>query len=214
MSRVESKMVALGTVAPAFELPDVRTGRALGRDEAFAVTWDDNRSDQANLETSRPGAHGLLVMFVCVHCPFVKHVEEELARLGQDYEGKIAIVAISSNDIAAFPEDGPEQMKQQAERLGWRFPYLFDETQEVARSYDAACTPDFFLFDAALKLVYRGQLDSSRPVRKSGGGNDLPVNGEDLRRAMNLVIEGQTPAAEQRGSLGCNIKWKEPAIEA
>ena len=214
MSRVESKMIALGTVAPAFELPDVVTGRALGRDEVFAMAWDDDRSDQANLELSQPGAHGLLVMFVCVHCPFVKHVEEELARLGQDYLGRIAMVAISSNDVDAFPEDGPDQMKRQAERLGWRFPYLFDESQEVARSYDAACTPDFFLFDAELKLVYRGQLDSSRPIRKSGGGNDLPVNGEDLRRAMDQVIAGEAPALEQRGSLGCNIKWKEAAVQA
>ena len=213
MSRMESTMVALGTVAPAFELMDVVSGRALGRDDVFAMSWDDEVSDQANLMpgggTSKTGRHGLLVMFVCVHCPFVQHVEAELARLGADYEGRIAIVAISSNDVAQYPEDGPEQMKAQAARLGWRFPYLLDETQEVARAYHAACTPDFFLFDAGMKLVYRGQLDGSRPIRPSGGGNDLPVDGRDLRRAMDDVIAGKRPDPNQRGSLGCNIKWKE-----
>ena len=213
MSRMESTMVALGTVAPAFELMDVVSGRALGRDDVFAMSWDDEVSDQANLMpgggTSKTGRHGLLVMFVCVHCPFVQHVEAELARLGADYEGRIAIAAISSNDVTQYPEDGPEQMKAQAARLGWRFPYLLDETQEVARAYHAACTPDFFLFDAGMKLVYRGQLDASRPVRPSGGGNDLPVDGRDLRRAMDDVIAGKRPDPNQRGSLGCNIKWKE-----
>ncbi len=212
MARAESAMVALGTVAPAFELLDVVSGRALGRDDVFALAWDEDVSDQANLMpgggASKHGRHGLLVMFVCVHCPFVKHVEEELARLGKDYEGRIALVAISSNDAEAYPEDGPEGMKAQAERLGWRFPYLYDESQEVARAYDAVCTPDFFLFDAEMKLVYRGQLDGSRPVRKSGGGNDLPVNGVDLRRAMDDVIAGRRPDPNQRGSLGCNIKWR------
>ena len=206
-------MVALGTVAPAFELPDVVSGRAMGRDDVFALSWDDDASDQANLMpgggTSRTGRHGLLVMFVCVHCPFVQHVEAELARLGVDYEGRIAMAAISSNDVTQYPEDGPEAMKLQAERLGWRFPYLFDETQEVARAFHAACTPDFFLYDAGMKLVYRGQLDGSRPMRPSGGGNTLPVNGEDLRRAMDAVIAGKRPDPNQRGSLGCNIKWKE-----
>ena len=188
MSKVESTMVELGTVAPAFELMDAVTGRAVGRDDVAT-------------------AAGLLVMFVCVHCPYVKHVEEELARIGVNYEGKIAIAAISSNDVEAFPQDAPEFMKAQAERLGFKFPYLLDETQEVARSYDAACTPDFFLFDKDLKLVYRGQLDSSRP-RRGEFGNDLPVNGEDLRRAMDEVIRGETPGVEQRSSIGCNIKWK------
>jgi len=189
MSKMESTMVELGTVAPAFELMDVVTGRAVGRDDVAS------------------GGCGLLVMFVCVHCPYVKHVEEELARIGSEYEGKIGIVAISSNDVEAFPQDAPEFMKAQAERLGFKFPYLLDETQEVARSYDAACTPDFFLFDKELKLVYRGQLDSSRP-RRGEFGNDLPVNGEDLRRAMDEVIRGETPGVEQRSSIGCNIKWK------
>ena len=212
MSRTESRMVNLGTVAPAFELLDVVSGRAIGRDDVLATAGTDDGSDQTNLMsgggTSKGGLHGLLVMFVCVHCPYVKHVEEELGRIGKDYEGKIAIVAISSNDVASYPQDGPEEMKEQAERLGWNFPYLYDETQEVARSYEAACTPDFFLFDAELKLVYRGQLDGSRP-RRGETGNDEPVTGVDLRKAMDEVISGKRPDTNQRTSLGCNIKWRE-----
>jgi hypothetical protein len=212
MSKVQSVMVELGTIAPAFELLDVVTGKAMGRDDVFATSWDDERSDAANKMpgggASKTGRHGLLVMFICVHCPYVKYVETELARIGIDYEGKIAIAAISSNDIVEFPQDGPEQMKAQAERLGFRFPYLLDETQEVARSYDAACTPDFFLFDAEMKLVYRGQLDDSRPQRASGGGNDIPVTGKDLRQAMDDVIAGKRPDPNQKFSIGCNIKWK------
>src|SRR3984885_7738612 len=176
MAKTQSTMVALGSFAPAFELVDVVTGKAVGRDDVFATTWDDGRSDPANKVpgggASPTGRHGLLVMFLCVHCPYVKHVEEELARIGRDYEGKIAMVAISSNDAAAYPEDGPEEMKKQAERLGFSFPYLYDETQEVARAYQAACTPDIFLFDGQMALVYRGQLDDSRPQRSSGGGDD------------------------------------------
>ena len=212
MSRTQSTMTELGTVAPAFELVDVVTGRALGRDDVLAQVWDDSASDQTNLMpgggTSSRGRHGLLVMFVCVHCPYVKHVEAQLASLGADYEDRIAIAAISSNDIAAYPQDGPDEMRQQAQRLGWRFPYLFDETQEVARSYSAACTPDFFLFNAECKLVYRGQLDGSRP-RRGDSGNDEPVTGADLRRAMDDVIAGRRPDTNQRTSLGCNIKWRE-----
>ncbi len=212
MSRTQSKMVELGTIAPAFELVDVVTGRGMSRDDVFASSWDNGSSDQANRMTgggsSKTGRHGLLVMFVCVHCPYVKHVEEELARIGVDYEGRIAIAAISSNDVEAYPQDGPEEMKLQAERLGWRFPYLFDQSQEVALSYGAACTPDFFLFDAAMRLVYRGQLDGSRP-RRGDSGNDEPVTGEDLRRAMDDAIAGRRPDTNQRTSLGCNIKWKE-----
>ena len=211
MSRTQSTMVELGTVAPPFELLDVVSGRALGRDDVFALSWDDDRSDQANLMpgggSSPAGRHGLLVMFVCVHCPYVKHIEQELARLGVDYEGRIALAAISSNDVEAYPQDGPAEMKAQAERLGWRFPYLFDSTQEVALSYHAACTPDFFLYDASMKLVYRGQLDGSRP-RRGDSGNDDPVTGADLRRAMDEVIAGKRPDTNQRTSLGCNIKWK------
>jgi peroxiredoxin len=192
MSKTESNMVELGTEAPPFELTDVVSGRAMSRDGM-----------------SKQGRHGLLVMFICVHCPYVKHVEQELARIGADYAGRIAIAAISSNDVGAFPEDNPAEMKKQAERLGFRFPYLFDETQEVAHAYQAACTPDFFLFDAELKLVYRGQLDDSRPQRPSGGGNDIPVTGKDLRAAMDAVIAGKRPDTNQRNSIGCNIKWRE-----
>ncbi|NYF88264.1 thioredoxin family protein [Tunturiibacter empetritectus] len=212
MSRTQSAMVALGATAPAFELIDVVSGRAVGRDDVFAASWDDGRSDADNLMTgggtSPSGRHGLLVMFLCVHCPFVIHVEEELARIGKDYEGKIAIAAISSNDVEAYPQDAPTEMKKQAERLGFRFPYLYDETQEVARAYDAACTPDFFLFDAEMALVYRGQLDDSRP-RRGDSGNDLPVTGQDLRAAMDAVLAGKRPDTNQRFSIGCNIKWKE-----
>jgi thiol-disulfide isomerase/thioredoxin len=191
MSKTESSMMQLGSDAPAFELLDVITGHALGRDDIA------------------DGARGLLIMFICAHCPYVRHVEQELARIGRDYEGKIAIAAISSNDVAAYPEDSPEQMKAQALRLGFRFPYLYDETQEVAREYHAACTPDFFLYDSDMKLVYRGQLDDSRPKRPSGGGNDIPVTGKDLRAAMDAVIAGKRPDTNQRSSIGCNIKWRE-----
>jgi thiol-disulfide isomerase/thioredoxin len=206
MSRTQSTMVSLGSTAPAFELLDVMSGKAVGRDDVFATGSEDARADAANCSTT--GCHGLLVMFLCVHCPFVKHVEEELARIGRDYEGRIAIAAISSNDVEAYPQDAPEEMKKQAERLGFRFPYLYDETQEVARAYDAACTPDFFLFDAGMTLVYRGQLDDSRP-RRGDSGNDLPVTGNDLRAAMDAVIAGKRPDTNQRFSIGCNIKWKE-----
>ncbi len=190
MAKTQSTMVELGTIAPPFELQDVVTGKAFGRDDIAA----DRK--------------GLLVIFVCVHCPYVKHVEEELARIGRDYEGQIGIAAISSNDVAAYPQDGPEEMKQQAQRLDFRFPYLYDETQEVAREYEAACTPDFFLFDGEMKLVYRGQLDDSRP-RRGDFGNDLPVTGKDLRAAIDAVLAGKRPDTNQRFSIGCNIKWKE-----
>jgi hypothetical protein len=206
MSRTQSTMVALGSLAPAFELVDVVSGKAVGRDDVFAAVSGEARADGANCATT--GCHGLLVMFLCVHCPYVKHVEEEVARIGRDYEGKIGMVAISSNDVEAFPQDSPEEMKKQAERLGFRFPYLYDETQEVARAYDAACTPDIFLFDGEMKLVYRGQLDDSRP-RRGDAGNDIPVTGKDLRAAMDAVIAGKRPDPNQRFAVGCNIKWKE-----
>ena len=192
MSKTQSSMVELGSEAPAFELVDVVSGRAVGRDDVVASA--DGR--------------GLLVMFICVHCPYVKHVEQELARIGADYAGRIAIAAISANDVAAYPEDSPAEMKAQAERLGFRFPYLYDESQEVARAYDAACTPDFFLYDRAMRLVYRGQLDDSRP-RRGEFGNDVPVTGKDLRAAMDAAIAGKQPDVEQRMSIGCNIKWRE-----
>ena len=206
MSKTQSTMVALGSVAPAFELVDVVSGKAVGRDDVFALAAEDARADGANCAAT--GCHGLLVMFICVHCPYVVHVEKELARIGRDYEGKIGIVAISSNDVEAYPQDSPEEMKKQAERLGFRFPYLYDETQEVARAYDAACTPDLFLFDGQMTLVYRGQLDDSRP-RRGDFGNDIPVTGKDLRAAMDAVIAGKRPDPNQRFAVGCNIKWKE-----
>ena len=215
MSRIESTMVQLGTVAPAFELLDVISGKVMSRDDIAALTWDEGASDAVNRAvTGGPQRkHGLLVMFVCVHCPYVKYVEQELARIGMDYfgehgEGPIAIAAIQSNDLNEYPQDGPEFMREQAERLGWHFPYLLDETQEVARAYEAACTPDFFLFDAEMKLVYRGQLDDSRP-RRGEFGNDTPPTGKDLRAALDAVVAGKRPDTNQRSSIGCNIKWRE-----
>jgi thiol-disulfide isomerase/thioredoxin len=213
MSRTESTMVKLGTMAPAFELVDVLSEKAMGRDDVFALSWDEE-ADRVNVSAHGGPAmkHGLLVMFVCPHCPYVKHVEAELGRIGADYfaegKGPIAIAAIMSNDLEEYPQDGPEAMKEQAERNGWRFPYLLDEEQEVARSYDAACTPDFFLFDAEMRLVYRGQLDGSRP-RRGDFGNDEAVTGEDLRAALDAVIAGKRPDTNQRTSIGCNIKWRE-----
>jgi hypothetical protein len=198
MSRTESMMGELGTVAPPFELTDVVSGEAMSRDDVFAF-GDEKKK-------------GLLVMFVCVHCPYVKHMEAELGKIGLDYfgahgEGPIGIAAIQSNDVAQYPDDGPKGMRKQAEEFGWTFPYLLDEMQEVARSYEAACTPDFFLFDAEMKLVYRGQLDDSRP-RRGDFGNDIPVTGKDLRAALDAVVAGEKPAAEQRSSIGCNIKYR------
>ncbi|HEY4009121.1 MAG TPA: thioredoxin family protein, partial [Acidobacteriaceae bacterium] len=163
MSRTESAMVELGTIAPAFELTDVLTGRAFGRDDIFALAWDDNLSDSNNIAVTGGPAkkHGLLVMFLCPHCPYVKHVEQEIANIARDYAPTVAFCAIMSNDVSSYPDDSPDNMRAQAQRLGWRFPYLYDETQEVARSYSAACTPDLFLFNGAMELVYRGQIDDS-----------------------------------------------------
>ena len=149
------------------------------------------------------GKKALLVLFICTHCPYVKHIEKGIAALGHDYMGKpLGIVAISSNDAANYPDDAPEGLKQQAEKLGFAFPYLYDETQNVAHAYKAACTPDIFLFDADFKLVYRGQFDGSRP------GSDVPVTGVDLRKAIEQVLADQTVPTEQKPSIGCNIKWK------
>jgi thioredoxin-related protein len=220
MARTESTMVELGTIAPPFELVDVLSGKAMSRDDVFALCWEDTASDAVNTAThgGPKKKHGLLIMFVCVHCPYVKHVEQELARIGRDYlgpngDGPIAIAAIQSNDVQQYPEDGPDGMREQAKRLGWTFPYLLDETQEVARSYGAACTPDFFLFDGEMRLVYRGQLDASRP-RRGDFGNDEPVTGVDLRTAMDAVVNGKRPDPNQRGSIGCNIKWREGTSES
>ncbi|HZD51281.1 MAG TPA: thioredoxin family protein [Silvibacterium sp.] len=184
MASTESAMLALGTSAPDFVLTDVVTGHQMSTQ---AVS----------------GPKGLLVMFICRHCPFVKHLEKALAQLGRDYEGSgVGIVAISSNDAANYPDDAPGSLAEQARQLGFTFPYLYDETQDVARAYDATCTPDFFLFDNGLKLVYRGQFDDSRP------GNAIPVTGKDLRAALDALIAGEPISTEQRPSIGCNIKWK------
>jgi peroxiredoxin len=184
MAATPSTMLPLGTKAPAFSLPDTVSGKA--------VSLDALKSAQA-----------LLVMFICNHCPFVKHVRAELARLGRDYGPKgVGIVAISSNDAAAYPQDGPEAMAKEAEEAGYTFPYLFDADQSVAKAFAAACTPDFFLFDKDRKLVYRGQLDDSRPK------NGLPVTGQDLRAALDAVLAGRPVNPQQMPSIGCNIKWK------
>lgn len=184
MARTESAMLALGTSAPDFALTDVVTGKLITTQAVNAPK-------------------GLLVMFICRHCPFVKHLEKALAQLGRDYaDTGIGLVAISSNDAANYPDDAPESLAQQARDLGFTFPYLYDETQDVARAYDATCTPDFFLFDDGLKLVYRGQFDDSRP------GNGIPVTGSDLRAAMDALLGGKPISPEQRPSIGCNIKWK------
>lgn len=184
MARTESAMIELGTKAPYFALEDAITAKQISIDEVR-------------------GERGLLVMFICRHCPFVRHVEKELAAIGKEYSGKgIGIVAISSNDADCYSDDSPPSLRRQAEELGFTFPYLYDETQQVARGLDATCTPDFFLFDKELALVYRGQLDDSRP------GNALPVDGRDLRAAMNALIAGEAICEVQKPSMGCNIKWK------
>ena len=172
-----------GTVAPHFNLPDL-DGRTVCVDDF----WE---------------ARALLVMFICPHCPYVRHLRAGIAQLARDYQPHgLAVVAIASNDVEQYPQDGPEGMRQERDEAGYIFPYLFDETQQVARAYRAACTPDFFLFDPQRRLVYRGQFDDSR------AGNEVPVTGRDLRAAIDAVLEGRTPSGEQRPSIGCNIKWK------
>ena len=183
MSLTASTMMDLGTAIPSFALPDVRTGKIVRVPEQCA-----------------PGP--ILIMFLCRHCPYVIHVRNELARIGRDYAGKVSIVGISSNDAAYAADDSPEKLKEMAEELSLSFPLCYDETQAVAASFTAACTPDIFLFDKDHRLAYRGQLDGSRP------GNAIPVDGRDLRNAMDALLRGSRPAAEQRPSTGCNIKWK------
>ena len=184
MARTPSTMVTLGTKAPDFLLPDTVSGKHLSLDNIKGET-------------------ATMIMFICNHCPFVKHVNEEIVRLGNDYKNKgIGFVAISSNDIINHPEDSPGLMTQVAKQLKYPFPYLFDESQETAKAYDAACTPDFFIYDKDLRLVYRGQLDDSRP------GNEIPVTGKDIRQALDCLINNVPVAQEQRPSIGCNIKWK------
>lgn len=183
MAATPSTMLPLGTVAPGFHLPN-STGGLVSKDD-FAAS------------------PALLVMFLCNHCPYVKHVAEEVVRVAKEYQARrVAVVAISSNDVAQHPEDGPAQMAEVAIAMGATFPYLYDESQEVAKAYHAACTPDFFLFDADRRLVYRGQLDGARP------GNDVPVSGHDLRAALESVLIGRPAPEPQLPSLGCNIKWK------
>ena len=186
---VESTMLSLGTPAPDFRLPEPLTGRTVSRDDFSS-------------------APALLVIFMCNHCPYVKHVQKELARLVKDYQARgLAAVGISSNDVSVHAEDGPEMMAREVTAIGYTFPYLYDETQEIARAYRAACTPDFFLFDKARKLVYRGQMDGSRP------GNGVPLTGGDLRQALDAVLTGAPVSFEQKPSRGCGIKWlpgKEP----
>jgi peroxiredoxin len=177
-------MVALGTAAPDFNLPDVVSGKTISL-QTFA------------------GKKALLVMFICRHCPYVQHVQDELARLGRDYGAKdVGIVAISANDAKSYPEDAPASLKEMATELKFSFPYCHDESQAVAKAYSAVCTPDFFVFDQARRLVYRGQLDDSRP------GNGKPVTGRDLRAALDAVLSGRPVDSTQRPSAGCNIKWK------
>ena len=190
MALTTSTMLALGTKAPDFTLPDVISGKAISL-STFA------------------GKKALLVMFICRHCPYVVHVREELAKLGRDYAGKdVGIVAISSNDAANYPDDAPDQLKAMAKELGFTFPFCYDEIQQTARAYTAACTPDLFLFGKDRTLIYRGQLDDSRP------GNGKPVTGRDLRAAIDAALGGKPVSPTQMPSMGCNIKWKkgiEPA---
>ena len=184
MALTPSTMLSSGTVAPDFQLPDVRNDCLV-----YLSSFEDKKA--------------LLVMFICQHCPFVKHIKQELAKIGKDYaQQPLGIVAISANDITTHPEDSPAKLRQMAEELDLNYPLCYDESQDTARAYHAACTPDFFLFDSAKKLVYRGQLDDSRP------SNNLPVTGKDLRAAIDAVLRGEKVDPEQKPSIGCNIKWK------
>ncbi|MEM9024027.1 MAG: thioredoxin family protein [Bacteroidota bacterium] len=184
MSLTPSTMNPLGFAAPNFNLPDTVSGSQL--------SLQDLQAEKATV-----------IMFICNHCPFVVHVRDGLVQLARDYQDRgIGFVAISSNDVANYPQDGPEHMKALAASAQFPFPYLYDETQEVARAYDAACTPDLYVFDAGLHCVYRGQLDGARP------GNGVPVTGEDLRAALDAILAGEPVSADQKPSIGCNIKWK------
>ena len=184
MAKTASTMLELGTSAPDFQLPDVVSGDTIAL-STFA------------------GKKALLVIFLCEHCPFVKHVQDELANLGKEYVSQnVGIVAISSNDVEKYPDDAPDRLKAMAKTLGFQFPVCYDESQAIAKAYTAACTPDFFLFDGDFKLAYRGQLDDSRP------GNDKPVTGKDLRAAIEALLADRAIEADQKPSIGCNIKWK------
>jgi thiol-disulfide isomerase/thioredoxin len=184
MALTTSTMLPLGTSAPDFQLADVVSGKMIS-----LATFADKKA--------------LLVMFICQHCPFVKHVRHELAQLGKDYANEsLGIVAISANDVANYPDDSPEHLQAMARSLALNFPICYDESQATAKAYTAACTPDFFLFEGDRKLVYRGQLDDSRP------GNNLPITGQDLRAAIEAVLAGKAVNPDQKPSIGCNIKWK------
>ncbi|MCO6358733.1 thioredoxin family protein [Roseivirga pacifica] len=184
MARTPSNMLPLGTQAPDFSLLDTISGKK--------VSLNELKSDKATV-----------IMFICNHCPFVKHVDAGIVALAKDYQAKgVAFIAISSNDVQNYPQDGPDLMKEEAEKVGYTFPYLYDETQAVAKAYDAACTPDFYIFDAEMKCAYRGQLDGSRP------GNGVPVTGSDMRAALDEILDGKPVSAQQIPSLGCNIKWR------
>jgi peroxiredoxin len=185
MSRTESAMLELGTLAPDFALPDVVSGRTIGLFSDFA------------------DEEALLVMFICAHCPYVMHVQDEIAQLGRDYAAKpVGVVAISSNDAKAYPDDSPDALRRQAANLGFTFPYCYDESQDVARAYRAACTPEFYVFNRERKLVYRGQLDDSRR------NTPTPVTGRDVRAAIDNTLAGLPVNPEQRPSVGCNLKWR------
>ena len=187
MSRTPSTMIPLGTIIPEFNLPDVVSGENISAEDVKGKIS--------------------VVMFICNHCPFVKHVNDQLVKLGNDYIPKgINFIAISSNDVVNYPDDAPDKMKENARELKFPFPYLYDETQDVARAFDAACTPDFFVFNKNSELVYRGQLDDSRPSL------DIPVTGKDLRAALDNTIVGKPVSEFQRPSIGCNIKWKVPQL--
>lgn len=184
MVRTASTMLALGTPAPEFSLPDVVSGTTIS-----LANYGD--------------APALLVIFMCNHCPYVKHVADPMAQLVREYQARgVAVVGISANDVEEYPEDSPEHMVEEAKRRDYSFPYLYDETQEVAKAYQAACTPDFYVFDKDHRLAYRGQMDDSRP------SNGIPVTGQDLRAALDAVLAGRPVTRNQRPSLGCNIKWK------
>jgi peroxiredoxin len=184
MAQTVSTMLPLGTKAPNFKL------------------LDTVKNENIKLEDCK-GLNGTVIMFICNHCPFVKHVNPELVRMAKDYKPKgINFIAISSNDVENYPQDAPDKMKENAEKEGYIFPYLYDASQQVAKAYDAACTPDFYIFDHNLNLIYRGQLDDSRP------GNALPVDGSDIRNALNAFLNKQPISPNQKPSMGCNIKWK------
>lgn len=184
MAATPSTMVSLGTSAPAFTLNDVVSGKPISIPQLG-------------------GEKATVIMFICNHCPYVKHINQALVKRANDYQHRgVTFIAISSNDATKYPEDGPEKMKEVARNLQYPFPYLYDETQQVARAYDAACTPDFFVYDRDLKLAFRGQFDDSRP------GNSIPVTGHDLRLALDCLVSGKSVPEQQKASIGCNIKWK------